>query len=165
MSTVPEVRNPTLTASEWDQVDAQVQSALDVLAERVRARCSSVIVRAGGRTSGRVWFLYSYREFNLTQDDTEAEDVIAGIHFSADGEGVQIRSDIGGSETGCTDYEVPERVVAANLSDIQIAVRELGEELSKQDEIVVTAMSERRLPPDVARRRIIATGLCDGERP
>lgn len=154
MSTVPVVRNPVLTPDEWAQVDAQVQSALDVLAKRIRSRCSSVIVRVGGRTTGRVWFLYSYREFNLTQDDSEAEDVIAGIHFSADGEGVRIRADIGGSATGCTDYEAPERIVPANKTAVVAATRELGEELSRQDEVVVKALSERRPSPDYRNGRV-----------
>ena len=154
MSTVPVVRNPVITPGEWDQVDAQVQSALDQLAKRIRSRCSSVIVRVGGRTTGRVWFLYSYREFNLTQDDSEAEDVIAGILFSADGAGVRIRADIGGSATGCTDYEAAERVVPAHLTAVLAAARELGEELSRQDEVVVKALSERRPPPDYRNGRV-----------
>jgi hypothetical protein len=148
MSTAPAIRNAGLTPAEWDEVHEQVQAVLDVLAQRVRRRCASVIARTGGRTSGRVWFLYSYREFNLAEDDSEAEDVVTGMLFSPEGNGVRILADIGGAETGATDYEAPERAVTANLADIQIAVRELGEQLSKQDEIVLKALSEHRLPPD-----------------
>jgi hypothetical protein len=154
MSTAPVIRNPGLTPGEWDQVHGQVQAALDVLAQRVRSRCPSVIVRIGGRTSGRVWFLYSYREFNLSEDDSEAEDIVAGINFSGEGDDIRIRADVGGAETGETDYEAPERVVPANLAAVLAAARELGEELSRQDEIVVKAMFERRPPPDYRKGRV-----------
>jgi hypothetical protein len=148
MSAAPVVQNPGLTPGEWDRVHAQVQSAFDGLAQGVRSRCPSVTVRPGGRTSGRVWFLYSHRDFNLTQDDSEAEDVVAGVTFSPEGDGVRIQADIGGGETGQTDYEASERVVPANLTAVLTAARELAEELSRQDEVVAKAMSERRPPPN-----------------
>jgi hypothetical protein len=148
MSAAPVIQNPGLTPDEWDQVHAQVQSVFDRLAQRVRSRCPSVLVRAGGRSSGRVWFLYSDRSFNLTQDDSEAEDIVAGITFSPQRDGIGVRADIGGGDTGQTDYEAPERVVPANLNAVLAAAREMAEELSCQDEVVVKAMSERRPPPD-----------------
>ena len=154
MSTAPVTRNPGLSEAEWDQVHAQVQSAFELLAHRVRSRCPGVIVRAGGRTSGRAWLLYSYRDFNQTEDDSEAEDVVAGMTFSPEGDAIGILADIGGGETGQTDYEAPERVVPANLTAVLAAARELGEELSRQDEIVVKAMSEHRPPPDYRKGRV-----------
>jgi hypothetical protein len=148
MNTTPAVQNFGLTPADWDQIHGQVQAAFDVLAQRVRARCPGVVVRSGRRTAGRVWSLYSYREFNLTDDDTEAEDIVAAMMFSPTGDSIQIRADIGGGETGLTDYEAPERLVPANLPAVLAAARELGEELGRQDEVVVKAVSERRPPPD-----------------
>ena len=148
MNTAPVIQNPGLTEREWEQVHAQVHSAFNGLAQRVRSRCPSVIVRAAGKTSGRVWFLYSYREFNLTESDTEAEDIVAGMHFSSVGDSIRIQADLGGAETGQTDFEAPARVVPANLNAVLAAARELGEELSLQDEILVKALTERRPPPN-----------------
>jgi hypothetical protein len=153
MSTAPATQNLGLTPGEWDRVHEQVQAALEMLARRVRSRCPSVIARAGGRTVGRVWFLYSYREFNLTEDDSEAEDITVGMLFSAQGGNIRILADVGGAETGHTDYEAPERIVPANQTAVLTAARELGDELCRQDEIVVAAMSERRIPPDILRNR------------
>ncbi|HTU20485.1 MAG TPA: hypothetical protein VMG10_20645 [Gemmataceae bacterium] len=153
MSTAPAVQNSGLTPADWDQVHSQVQAALDVLAQRVRVRCPAAIVRPGGRTAGRVWFLSSYREFNLTEDDTEAEDVVAAMTFSPAADGIRILADIGGAATGLTDYEAPERFVPANLAAVLAAARELGEELGRQDEVVVNALSERRPPPDYHKER------------
>jgi hypothetical protein len=151
MNTAPAVEDSGLTPADWDQVHAQVQAALAVLAQRVRARCPAVVVGPGRRTAGRVWSLYSYREFNLTEDDAAAEDVVAGMMFSPTGDRIQVRADVGGGETGLTDYEAPERLVPANLSAVLAAARELGEELGRQDEAVVKAVSEHRPPPDVLR--------------
>jgi hypothetical protein len=153
MSTAPTIQDSGLTPADWDQVHGQVQAALDVLARRVLSRCPAVVVRAGRRNAGRVWSLYSYRPFNLTEDDTEAEDVVAAMTFSPTAGGIQILADVGGAETGRTDYESPERLVPANLPAVSAAVRELGEELGRQDEAVVRAVSERRPPPDYRKRR------------
>ena len=148
MNTVPVVQNTGLTLADWDQVHTQVQAVLDVLAQQVRARCPAVVIRPRRRNAGPVWSLYSYREFNLTDDDTEAEDVIAAMIFCPAGDGIRIRADIGGGETGLTDYETVEQRVPANLAAVLAAAQELGKELSRQDQVVVKALSERRPPPD-----------------
>jgi hypothetical protein len=153
MNSVSAVQNSGLTPADWDEVHSQVQAAFDVLARQVRSRCPAVVVRAGGRTAGRVWSLYSFRAFNLTEDDTEAEDVVAAMTFSPAGDGIRILADIGGAETGLTDYEAPERFVPASLPTLLSAARELGEELGRQGEVVIKALSERRPPPDCLRRR------------
>ncbi len=153
MNTASAVQNSGLTPADWDQVHSQVQAALDVLAQRVRVRCPGVLVRPGGRTAGRVWSLSSYREFNLTEDDTEAEDIAAAMTFSPTADAIRILADIGGAATGLTDYEAPERFVPANLPAILAAAREVGEELGHQDEVVVKALSERRPPPDYPKGR------------
>ena len=148
MNTAPAVQNSGLTPADWDQVHGQIQATLDVLAQRVCMRCPAVVVRPGGKTAGRVWFLSSYREFNLTEDDAEAEDVVVAMTFSPAADGIQILAEIGGAATGLTDYGATERFVPANLAAVLAAARALGEDLGRQDEVVVTALSERRPPPD-----------------
>ena len=152
MSTAPVTRKPGLTQTDWDHVHTQVQTAFDALAQRVRSSCPAVVVRDGGKSVGRVWFLFSFREFNLSADDSKAEDIIAGVHFSPEGDGIRIRADVGGAETGQIDYEAPERVVPANLGAVMAAVRDLTDRLIGQEEVVVTAMSERRPPPNYRQR-------------
>jgi hypothetical protein len=153
MNPSPAVQNSCLTPADWDQVHGQIQAAFDVLAQRVRMRCPTVIVRPAGKTAGRVWFLSSYREFNLTEDDAEAEDVVVAMTFSPAADGIRILAEIGGAATGLTDYEAPERFVPANLPAVLAAARELGEELGRQAEVVVKALSERRPPPDYRKER------------
>ncbi len=148
MSITPLIQCPGLTAGNWDQVHAQVQASLDVLSHEVRSRCPSVFVRRGGNTSGRVWYLYSYREFNLSEDDSEVEDTVAGLTFSPEGARIRIQADIGGAATGIIDYEAPERLVPADLSAVLTAAGELSDELIQRADVVVTAISERRPPPN-----------------
>jgi hypothetical protein len=137
-----------LSPADWEDVHTQVQAVFDDLENRVRSRCPSVNVRSG-KTSGRVWFLYTYRHFNLTTDD-EAEDIVAGVSFtpSPTGDGICILADIGGGETGVTDFEIAERTVPAERGAVLAAARELVEELSRQDEVVAKALAERRPPPN-----------------
>lgn len=153
MNTAAAVQNSSLTPADWDQVHGRIQATLDVLAQRVCMRCPTVVVRPGGKTAGRVWFLSSYREFNLTEDDAEAEDIVVAMTFSPAADGIRILAEVGGAATGLTDYEAPERFVQANLSAVLAAARELGEELGHQDEVVVRALSERRPPPDYRKER------------
>lgn len=148
MSAAPETGGTGLSQSEWDQVHAQVQSILDSLARRVRSRCPAATEKSG-RTSARAWFLFSYRDFNQERADQEAEDVVVGLLFSPSPNvnGVRITGDIGGGVSGETDYAIGERIVAANLNAVLAAACEGAEELSRQDEIVVKAVSQRRPAP------------------
>jgi hypothetical protein len=46
------------------------------------------------------------------------------------------------------DYEAPERIVPAERMAVLATARALAEELSRQSEVVVKAMAERRPPPN-----------------
>ena len=70
------------------------------------------------------------------------------IRLKRKGDHILIQSDIVGGDTGHIDFEAPQRVVPANLNAVLTAARELAEELSRQDEVVIESMSERRPPPN-----------------
>ncbi len=153
MNTAPAVQNSSLIPADWDQVHEQIQATLDELARRVCMRCPATVVRPGGKTAGRVWYLSSYREFNLTEGDAEAEDIVVAMTFSPVAVCIRIQAEVGGAATGRTDYEAPERFVPASLPAVLAVTRELGEELCCWDEVVVQALSERRPPPDYRKER------------
>jgi len=148
MNPTPATAQAGLSPADWEEVHTQVQAVFDVLEGRVRSRCPSVTVRSG-RTSGHVWFLFTHRDFNLTGDD-EAEDIVASMSFtlSPAGKDISIEADIGGGETGITDFEIAERTVPAERAAVLAAARAVAEELSRQDEVVVKALAERRPPPN-----------------
>lgn len=148
MNPTPAIQPASLSRDDWDKVHAEVQSILERLAVAVRSRCPSVRVRTG-RTSGRVWFLYTHLDFNLTEG-SDVEETVVGISFSPgpDAHGILVNGDIGGGETGITDHEVPDKVVPADLTAVLSAAREVAEDLCRQDEIVAKALAERRLPPN-----------------
>src|SRR5436305_396528 len=89
---------PGLTAAEWDHIHEAVQQFLAQMARQVSEEGSAISSR-GGRTSTQRFPLFSYRTFQ-TAAEPEADAVLVGVDFQAQEQGVSIRGDISGEETG-----------------------------------------------------------------
>jgi hypothetical protein len=139
-----------LSQLDWDQVHEAVQAQLASLADQVGKRLPAVRSEPG-RTTARSWFLYSYREF-LWPDEGEGktEAVVVGVTFAAGKRhnDIGVKGDISGGESGHVYHEVGERQVPASRDGLVRAAREIAGELSQEPETVITALHERRPPPD-----------------
>lgn len=134
-----------LAEGDWDKIHERIQQILATMVEPVQ-RSAPGIRATGGRTSGRVWQLYSYMAF--TPQDSDLEAIIAGVTFAISAGQLVVKADIGGEETGRTDYETEEQHTADDFQSALMAGERLATELSAHTDVVVRALAEHRCPPD-----------------
>lgn len=131
---------------DWDEIHWVVQGIFGAMANRIHRRCLAIRSQ-GARTSGRSFSLFTYRVFNLTGDE-ESESVIVGLIFEPTSTGaIAVRGDIGGEESGRTDFELDERVVAGSRSYLLPMAAQMAMQLGEQVELVVRSVLERHPPP------------------
>ena len=122
---------------DWDEVHRAIQAVLDALDDRV-ARLEPSVCRRVGRTSGRSFPLFSYREF--ARSDSE-DRVIVGITVQDREDRFRISGEIAGEESGQihldggTEADVP-RTLRAVLG----AVGRIARRLAPCDRAVIDAL-------------------------
>jgi len=136
---------PPRLAIDWENVHEQVQTLWGLLADGVH-RYLPAIRSKQGQTTGRAWWLYTYRDFSWP-DDEDAEAVGAGFAPAAGATGVEVKGEICGEETGHLYFEVEAAVIPATPADVSAAAQHVALLLSRQVEIVVGALNERQPPP------------------
>jgi hypothetical protein len=108
----------------------------DVLAQRLS---KAVMVRPG-RTSTQRFPLFSYLTFSQP-DRPETDPVVVGVDFAFQAEGLLVRGDIAGEESGQVFFSGKEEVVKApSLPGVLEAAREVANHLVAQGQGVLQAL-------------------------
>jgi hypothetical protein len=132
-----------LAAADWDRVHEVVQGVLGEMARDVERRWPEIGSRPG-RTTTRRFPLFSFRTF-FTKVDRGADPVVVGLDFKPEADGVRVRGDISGEESGRVWYdEECEQTAAKSLDSILAAAQEIAGRLARQSDLLPSALA---VPP------------------
>ena len=101
-----------------------------------------------GKSSARSYFLFSFMTFDLG-DQEELDPVIVGLTFepSLSGDGVRVRGDISGEETGRIDFELPEIAATDTRGGVLPIALEMATILAEQADLIARSVFDRYPPP------------------
>lgn len=132
---------------DWDRVHETVQGLLGRLVHTLAAQRPDIRSQPG-RAAARAFPLFTYRTFDVPADHA-IDPVVVGVVFepAATGNGLSLRADICGEESGRIFYALQEREVALAAEPVLTAAQELASQLSEQVEIVIAALAQP-CPPE-----------------
>ena len=131
---------------DWDDMDFQVQGLLSKLFRSVK-RALPDVRQLRGKTTGRIFYLYSYCSFQL-DDDPDFESLVIGVMFEPCEKGLRVRGEIGGEESGRSDFDSTTVETALEFSKAAAAARRIVIELESQTDLIVRRLIERHPVPE-----------------
>ncbi|HEX3657910.1 MAG TPA: hypothetical protein VHV55_19130 [Pirellulales bacterium] len=105
----------------------------------VRQKMPGIRVRAG-HTSGRHFYLFSYRTFSMP--DTALDPVVVGITFTSVEQSVTVEADVSGEQIGDCISSAVSKTVPSSKEALLAAARELAQNLCQSADAIVAALAD-----------------------
>jgi hypothetical protein len=128
---------------DWDEVQRAVEEAFSQLAASVAGRLPGVRCRPGANRSPAV-LLYAYSVFDLP-DPPDADPIVVGVSFKRGANGILVRGDICGEESG-EIYWAPSTcrvLVPQDAGGVLLAGRTVATLLAREVEMLMNLLRRR----------------------
>jgi hypothetical protein len=148
MSMPPLTQDNGLTETAWQHLHEKLQHGLVSLLEAVQRQLPEIETEVGKTVTQRCP-LFSFRIFRW-RGEPDLEAVVVGIDCQAEAgkNTFVVRTDIGGEESGQTDFVKEYHGVSASLAALESAIGQAAAQLGNQVETIVQALRTRRQAPD-----------------
>jgi hypothetical protein len=137
---VEDSQPPRAADPDWNTTHAEVQGLLAALDRAVEARVPGVRIDSG-RTSGRGFFLFSYRRFAPPQQ-SRIDPVIAGMTFKPLDDRIAVEADISGEESGDILEAYDTGVVSPTSLSVLHHAREIAQRMASAGNRVAAALTD-----------------------